>query len=100
MNKKKRPENLSHLAQPTLAVAIQRYRQAAAVHPNMVLVMGYCDFYVAFDDSAETLNKELGLTISPRNGEKSVAFPRHSLDEKIRALGARGYRVATTEAAA
>lgn len=74
---------------------MQRYREAKARHPGMLLLFRMGDFYELFDEDAETAAKVLGLTLATREKTTTMAgFPHHSLGKALRTLLHAGHRVA------
>ena len=55
------------------------------------------DFYEAFYDDAELLAKELGLTLTKRQGIPMAGVPVHTCEGYVDKLVAKGYRVAVAE---
>lgn len=71
-----------------------------ATYPGMIGLFLCGDFYEAFCEDAEKLQKILGLTVTSRGKDFPMAgFPRHSLEVNIRKLLEAGERVAILEQA-
>lgn len=74
------------------------YREAVEKWPGAIVLVKIGDFYEAYDDSAITLNKRFGLTLTTRcifGGERldMVGFPWHSFHRNITEYVNCGYRV-------
>ena len=65
--------------------------------PETVLFFRLGDFYEAFYDDAETLSRELDLTLTKRQDIPMAGIPHHICDTYIDRLVAKGYRVAIAE---
>lgn len=55
------------------------------------------DFYEAFHEDANLISKELGLTLTARQGVPMCGIPSHTVDSYLDKLVAKGYRVAVAE---
>lgn len=70
-------------------------------YPGTILLFRIGDFYEAFADDAETLSKELGITLTRRNnaGDQTplAGFPHHALESYLPKLVRLGYRVAVCD---
>jgi DNA mismatch repair protein MutS len=64
---------------------------------NAVLLFRMGDFYEAFYDDAETLSRELGLTLTKRQGIPMSGVPHHTCQSYIDKLISKGIRVAIAE---
>lgn len=65
----------------------QQYQDAKSRHPDMLLMFRMGDFYELFDKDAETAAKVLGLTLTSRDKEITMAgFPHHSLETHLHKL--------------
>lgn len=64
---------------------------------SAVLLFRLGDFYEAFYEDAVLLAKELGLTLTQRQGVPMAGVPFHSSDSYIDKLVGKGYRVAVAE---
>jgi hypothetical protein len=77
---------------------MQQYREAKKKHPDMVVLFRIGDFFEVFDEDAETLHKLLGLTLTTRDREVTMAgFPDHQLEVYLHKLLKEGQRVAICE---
>ncbi|MGE3804463.1 MAG: hypothetical protein AB7K24_07305, partial [Gemmataceae bacterium] len=73
----------------------QRYRAAKERHPGMLLLFRSGDYYELLDKDAVTAAECLGLNLTQRDGELSLAgFPHTHLEEYLRKLLKAGLRVA------
>ena len=55
------------------------------------------DFYEAFFDDAQLISKELGLTLTQRQGTPMCGVPYHAYEQYVDKLLARGHKVAIAE---
>ena len=77
---------------------MQQYRAAKEKHPDMLLLFRMGDFYELFDQDAETAHKILGLTLTTRDREITMAgFPHHQLEAYLHKLLKAGLRVAVCD---
>lgn len=65
--------------------------------PDALLLFRLGDFYEAFYDDAKKISKEIGLTLTARQGIPMCGVPFHASDTYIDKLIARGHRVAIAE---
>ncbi len=80
----------------------QQYLSVKRQHPDTVLFFRMGDFYEMFDEDAETVARELELTLTRRDwgrGEKTpmAGVPHHAAEGYIARLIGKGYRVAVCE---
>ena len=89
-----------------LTPMMQQYLQTKEQNPDCLLFFRLGDFYEMFGDDARTASKELDLTLTSRDHDKTKAaedkvpmcgVPYHSAESYIARLVARGYRVAICE---
>jgi DNA mismatch repair protein MutS len=76
-----------------------QYRALKAKHGDALLFFRLGDFYELFYEDAEVGSRELGIALTGRdagNGERApmCGVPHHSVDDYIRVLVDKGYRVA------
>lgn len=64
---------------------------------NAVLLFRMGDFYEAFYDDAELMAKELGITLTKRQGIPMAGVPVHTCESYVDKLVGKGYRVAVAE---
>ena len=77
---------------------MQQYQDAKSRHPGMLLLFRMGDFYELFEQDAETASKVLGLTLTSRDKEITMAgFPHHSLETHLHKLLHAGFRVAVCD---
>lgn len=55
------------------------------------------DFYEAFEEDAKIISKELGVTLTARQGTAMCGVPFHTVETYIDKLLAKGYKVAIAE---
>ena len=65
--------------------------------PNSLLFFRLGDFYEAFYEDAETMAKELSLTLTKRQEIPMAGVPHHMCETYIDRLVAKGYRVSIAE---
>ena len=89
-----------------LTPMMQQYLQIKEQNPGSILFFRLGDFYEMFGDDAKKASKELDLTLTTRDKDKSKAFedkvpmcgiPYHASDAYIARLIAKGYKVAICE---
>jgi len=77
---------------------MRQYREAKERHPGMLVLFRMGDFFELFGDDAVLCSKELGLTLTSRDKQVSMAgFPHHQLEGYLRKLLANGHRVAVCD---
>ena len=81
---------------------VQQYRKLKNQHPDEVLFFRLGDFYEMFFEDAEKISKELGLTLTSREGGNKTRIPMcgvpyHSVDNYLAKLIDRGYKIAICE---
>jgi DNA mismatch repair protein MutS len=77
---------------------MKQYREAKERHPGMLLLFRMGDFFELFGDDAVLVAKELGLTLTSRDKQISMAgFPHHQLEGYLRKLLQNGHRVAVCD---
>ena len=81
---------------------MQQYRDIKARHQDAILMFRMGDFYEMFFEDAETASRVLGITLTSRNngGASEVPLagvPVKALNEYLRRLVERGFRVAICE---
>src|SRR5882757_4653683 len=77
---------------------MQQYWDAKAKHPDMLLLFRMGDFYELFEDDAKTAAKVIGLTLTSRDKEITMAgFPHHQLESYLHKLLHQGFRVAVCD---
>ena len=82
----------------------RQYKQIKAKYPDAILFFRLGDFYETFNEDAETVHRELGLTLTHRamgkdksNDMPMAGLPYHSLDRHLPKLIERGFKVAICE---
>ena len=71
-------------------------------HQDTILFFRMGDFYEMFYEDAEIVSKELGLTLTSRdkNSENPIpmaGFPWHALEENLRKMVTKGYKITLCE---
>lgn len=84
-----------------LTPMMQQYQAAKEQYPGTILFFRLGDFYEMFFEDARIASKELGLTLTSRNGSKDktpmCGVPYHAAENYINKLVGRGYKVAIAE---
>ncbi len=80
----------------------RQYLEIKRRYPHALLFFRLGDFYETFDEDAETVARELEITLTSRpmsKGERVplAGIPHHALDSYLGKLIARGYKVAVCE---
>jgi DNA mismatch repair protein MutS len=80
----------------------RQYLEIKRRYPHAILFFRLGDFYETFDEDAETVARELEITLTSRpvsKGERVplAGIPYHALDSYLGKLIARGYKVAICE---
>ena len=86
----------------TLTPMMQQYMEYKNQHPDELLFYRIGDFFEMFFDDAKSVSRELGLTLTGRDGglEDRVPMcgvPYHAVDGYIAKLIKKGYRVAVCD---
>ncbi len=79
---------------------MRQYAAAKAAHPDALLFFRMGDFYELFFEDAITAARELQLTLTARDREKSIPLcgvPYHAAENYLQKLLRRGYRIAMCE---
>lgn len=72
----------------------KQFDEMKAKHPDTVLLFRVGDFYESYEEDAEIVAKELGITLTKKGNTKMAGFPHHSLDNYLPKLVRAGKRVA------
>jgi DNA mismatch repair protein MutS len=80
----------------------RQYLDIKRRYPHALLFFRLGDFYETFDDDAETVARELEITLTSRPVSKNqrvplAGIPHHALDSYLGKLIAKGYKVAICE---
>jgi DNA mismatch repair protein MutS len=80
----------------------RQYLEIKRRYPHAILFFRLGDFYETFDEDAETVARELEITLTSRPVSKGqrvplAGIPYHALDSYLGKLIARGYKVAICE---
>ena len=79
---------------------MKQYAAAKQKHPDALLFFRMGDFYELFFDDAQLVSKELQLTLTARDRERSIPMcgvPYHAAEIYLTRLLRKGYRVALCE---
>lgn len=83
-----------------LTPAMRQYRAAKEAHPEALLFFRMGDFYELFFEDAVTASRELQLTLTARDKNRTVPMcgvPYHAVEVYLQRLLRKGYRVAICE---
>ena len=81
----------------TLTPMMEQYRAQKTRHPNELLFFRLGDFFEMFNEDALTASKEIGLTLTQRQGVPMCGVPAHAVEGYLQKLVAKGYRVAIVD---
>ena len=81
---------------------MDQYFEIKEAHPDTVLFFRMGDFYEMFYEDAEIVSKELGLTLTSRDKKADnpipmAGFPWHALEENLKKMVTRGYKITLCE---
>jgi DNA mismatch repair protein MutS len=81
---------------------MDQYFDIKQAHPDTILFFRMGDFYEMFYDDAQIVSKEIGLTLTSRdkNSENPIpmaGFPWHALEDNLRIMVTRGYKITLCE---
>jgi DNA mismatch repair ATPase MutS len=72
----------------------KQFDEMKAKHQDAILLFRVGDFYESYEEDAEIVAKELGITLTKKGNTKMAGFPHHSLDNYLPKLVRAGKRVA------
>ena len=72
----------------------KQFNEIKAKHPDAVLLFRVGDFYESYEEDAEVVSKELGITLTKKGDTKMANFPHHALYTYLPKLIQAGKRVA------
>ena len=81
----------------TLTPMMEQYRAQKTQHPNELLFFRLGDFFEMFNEDAQTASREIGLTLTQRQGVPMCGVPAHAVEGYLQKLVAKGYRVAIVD---
>jgi DNA mismatch repair protein MutS len=76
---------------------MMQWEACKAKVPDALLLFRLGDFYEAFHDDAIRVSKEVGLTLTARQGTPMCGVPFHTADGYVDKLVAKGFKVAIAE---
>lgn len=85
---------------PSTTPAMRQLAAAKAAHPDALIFFRMGDFYELFFDDAVIASRELQLTLTARDRERTIPMcgvPYHAAEGYLQKLLRRGYRVAICE---
>jgi DNA mismatch repair protein MutS len=91
---------VSEAAADTQTPLMRQYLAAKSQHPDTLLFFRLGDFYELFFDDAKTASRELQITLTARDKERSVPMcgvPYHAAENYIARLLRKGFRIAICE---
>ena len=72
---------------------MKQYFSLKESHKDSLLFFRLGDFFEMFYDDATIASKELGLTLTSRNGTPICGIPYHTLDSYLNKLTEKGYSI-------
>lgn len=73
----------------------KQFRELKDMHPDTLLLFRCGDFYVSFQEDAESASRILGITLTrDKEGYRQAGFPHHALDTYLPKLIRAGHRLA------
>lgn len=76
---------------------MSQWQSCKAEAKEALLLFRLGDFYEAFEEDAQVIAKEIGLTLTARQGTPMCGVPFHTAETYIDKLIAKGYKVAIAE---
>ncbi|MBQ9482620.1 MAG: DNA mismatch repair protein MutS [Ruminiclostridium sp.] len=76
---------------------LEQYLKVREEYKDCVLFYRLGDFYEMFYDDAENISKELELTLTSRAGVPMCGVPYHAVEQYVKRLIDKGYKVAICE---
>lgn len=76
---------------------MSQWQTCKAQAKEALLLFRLGDFYEAFYEDAQVISKEIGLTLTARQGTPMCGVPFHTAESYIDKLIAKGYKVAVAE---
>jgi DNA mismatch repair protein MutS len=90
-------------SQTNLTPMLRQYFDIRAERPDVVLLMRVGDFYEAYGDDAETMARELEITLTGREDKAAgtripmAGVPHHAMERYVTRLIGKGYKVAVCD---
>ncbi|PIS01951.1 MAG: DNA mismatch repair protein MutS [Chlamydiae bacterium CG10_big_fil_rev_8_21_14_0_10_42_34] len=81
----------------TVTPMMNQWQECKEQAKDALLFFRLGDFYEAFFEDAQTMAKEIGLTLTARQGTPMCGVPFHTAEGYIDKLIAKGYKVAVAE---
>src|SRR5579872_7400298 len=81
----------------TVTPMMSQWQACKAQAKDALLLFRLGDFYEAFYDDAQIMSKEIGLTLTARQGTPMCGVPFHTAEGYIDKLIAKGFKVAVAE---
>lgn len=73
----------------------KQFRELKDMHPDTLLLFRCRDFYVSFQEDAESASRILGITLTrDKEGDRQAMFPHYALDTYLPKLIRAGHRLA------
>lgn len=76
---------------------MKQYKEIKSQYEDSILLFRLGDFYEAFFEDAKLVSKELQIVLTSRNGAPMAGIPYHALDNYLKKLVKKGYKVAICE---
>ena len=80
-----------------LTPMMEQYLKEKKKNEDALLFFRLGDFFEMFSDDAKTASRELGLTLTQRQGEPMCGVPAHAIESYLQKLVNKGYRVAIVD---
>lgn len=90
-------DSLEKTQSPKLTPMMEQWHDCKKTAKEALLLFRLGDFYEAFYEDAETLARDLDLTLTQRHGIPMSGIPWHTSENYIDRLVAKGHRVAVAE---
>ena len=95
--------SLSNLTSTSLTPMLRQYFDFKAERPDVVLLMRVGDFFEAYGEDAETIARELEITLTGREDKQAGAripmagVPHHAMERYVARLIGKGFKVAVCD---
>lgn len=86
-----------------LSPMLRQYFEIKAERPEIILLMRVGDFYEAYGEDAESISRELEITLTGREDKGAgtripmAGVPYHALERYVARLIAKGFKVAVCD---
>ena len=73
------------------------FKELKTKHPDAIILFRKGNFYMTYEDDAETTANDLGIIVTKKDGVRMAGFPNHALDTYLPRLVRKGHRVAIVD---